>query len=700
MNVEQLRESGWIIRECIVGSHLYRTNKEGSDVDVKGVYIQPTEQILGGRYIPQISDDKNDCTYYEVGRFIELLENGNPNTLDILGSDLVNISSPIYEEFFSDVTPFLTTKLKHTFLGYSYSQIQKAKGMNKKTNWEKSKTVRRDVLDFCYVLMDGEKSLKIKSWLSKNKKLQTDFVLAKVNNFPDMYTMYRAVNGNGGIVGENSNDVRVREVSKYRIPVTYMRFDKNAYSTHCKDYREYQEWLKKRNPLRYEDNAKADNKFDCYLDSSTEYLTEFGWKKYDDIQNDEMLITIDNEGNKILSPIIDRVKKEYSGDIYTYQNAYTRFSVTPNHNLFLSKSPRKPSQKFKVILNTDDLKFITVEDFFKNTKASTYTLFNSCKNNDNELSVDDCYLKLMGLFLSDGSLEFNNNKPSCVRIYQSEGGKITKTIGSISYKFKEYSYKRDGKKKEYIYVFDKNLAERLYKDCGHGSRNKSLPFWANELSTRQLKLLVEYMFYGDGYNHSKGHKVYYTVSKKLANSLQSACLCAGITTKIMGPYKQETSFGVIDEMYQVYFPIKEFYLNFLNKKKSTLKSYSGWSVQKVSDEYISCFTTSSGIVITRNLNKVAIQGNTKNMSHCVRLLNTAKDLAEGKGLILNRPEKQFLIDIRNGLVPYEEIINLATRLEQEVSKAFDNSGLPRSVDKDFIYDTLVSIRLRGLIPVG
>ena len=699
MNIEQLRKSGWIIYETIVGSHLYGTNKEGSDVDIRGIYIQPTEQILANGYIEQISDSTNDTTFYEIGRFLNLACNANPNILELLHREdkYIIYKNPVWDEYVSNYDIFLTKELQKTFLGYAYSQIQKAKGLNKKVNWDKSKMVRKTPLDFCYVLIDRELSVPFNKWCEVTHITQNYIGLASVNNFPDVYSMYNIGSEHGGIIGEDSNDVQFRSISKDAKYLRYMRFDRNAYSTHCKDYREYTEWLEKRNPLRYADNAKVDNEYDCHLDSCTEYLTEFGWKYYDDIKDDDVLITIDSKGNKILSPIIDRVKKKYTGDIYTYENAYTKFSVTSNHNLYLSSSSRKPNENYKVNLNTDSLKFITVDDFFKNNKLSHYTFFNSCLTNNTEFNVEDDYLKLMGLFLSDGSLEFNNkNIPVSAKIYQSEGGKITKIINNINYSYNEYSYQRENKKKEYVYTFNRALAGRLHNDCGHGSQNKTLPFWVNSLSTRQLKLLVEYMFYGDGHNNVKGHRVYYTISKKLADSLQAACLCAGITVKIMGPYKQETKYGIINTMYHVYFPEKEFNLNWLNKKKSHGKIKSGWNIKQVNNEYISCFTTESGLLITRNTNKVSIQGNTKNLSHCVRLLLTAKDIASGKGLILRRPEKEYLLAIRNGEISYEEILATSTKLMEEVKELFDKTTLPKEVNRKEINNLLLTIRLQNL----
>lgn len=274
MTVEQLKKSGWIIHECIVGSHLYGTNKEGSDIDIKGVFVLPTDMVLSGQYIEQISDDKQDTTYYEIGRFIKLAADANPNILDVLGSDKVTFTTDKWKEYFPDITPYLTTKLRHTFLGYAHSQIVKAKGMNKKTNWEKSRLVRKTPLDFCYVLLENEESSKFEDVMlfghfkyynneaTDNVILTENTIgLASVNNFPDVYSMYCLQHG-GGIISENSNDVQLRNIPKGAKHLGYMRFDRNAYSTHCKDFREYEQWLEKRNPLRYQDNAKADNQYD------------------------------------------------------------------------------------------------------------------------------------------------------------------------------------------------------------------------------------------------------------------------------------------------------------------------------------------------------------------------------------------------------------------------------------------------------
>ncbi len=102
-------------------------------IRISGVYYLPKEDFFGLNYIPQISNETNDITYYEIGRFVELLQKNNPNILEILASPehcilhkdpVMNLLKPEY---------FLSKLCKDTFAGYAVSQIKKAKGLNKRS---------------------------------------------------------------------------------------------------------------------------------------------------------------------------------------------------------------------------------------------------------------------------------------------------------------------------------------------------------------------------------------------------------------------------------------------------------------------------------------------------------------------------------------------------------------------------------------
>jgi hypothetical protein len=82
----------------------------------------------------------------------------------------------------------------------------------------------------------------------------------------------------------------------------------------------------------------------------------------------------------------------------------------------------------------------------------------------------------------------------------------------------------------------------------------------------------------------------------------------------------------------------------------------------------------------------------KNMMHCRRLLEMAREIGEGKGVIVRRPNAADLIAIRKGEVDLESLIDHAESELKEIDEIFKNSNLPDSVDPALIHNLLISIR--------
>ena len=68
-NIDNIKEKGLLAYEYVRGSSLYDTTlPDGkSDIDLGGIYLAPKEVLFGlsENYQSQISDEKNDITYYE-----------------------------------------------------------------------------------------------------------------------------------------------------------------------------------------------------------------------------------------------------------------------------------------------------------------------------------------------------------------------------------------------------------------------------------------------------------------------------------------------------------------------------------------------------------------------------------------------------------------------------------------------------------
>lgn len=251
------------ILKAIVGSQAYGTATPESDIDHKGIYVQPIQEIVSyNRYKQQYEVGKDEC-YYEVARFLHLLGTANPTMIELLyiPEDCIVALTPEFRLIQRYRKMFLTKACRNSFGGYVVTQIQKAKGLQKKVNWEANKTERKTILDFCYIpTLNGSRPLK--DWLRYQKGIFTDqknYGAAKVPNCRDLYTIYPKVKSDLEYYGltndeETSNELRLASIpSEETIRGVNMSFNKDGYILHCKDYLSYQTWLQNRNTQRYVD---------------------------------------------------------------------------------------------------------------------------------------------------------------------------------------------------------------------------------------------------------------------------------------------------------------------------------------------------------------------------------------------------------------------------------------------------------------
>lgn len=310
LTIEELREKGWIAYEYIRGSHAYGTAIETSDKDIGGVYICPKEMLEGLRsgYIEQVADEKNDTVFYELGRWVELLFKSNPTALESLfipEDCIIGEIHPAVKYIIDHRDMFITKDSLNPILGYAHSQILKHKGLHKKINIPED-FKRQNILDFCYTFKN-QGSQPIKDFLKENNLDQKYIGLVNIPNMKDVYGVYydwaayykfenghiswdskwetnfnidypsvmdRIENkkffGYGGIVHpdeiEKSNDVRLSSIPKGEKPICFMTYNKDAYTCHCRDYKEWEDWKKHRNPVRYENNKghQFDSKNMCH----------------------------------------------------------------------------------------------------------------------------------------------------------------------------------------------------------------------------------------------------------------------------------------------------------------------------------------------------------------------------------------------------------------------------------------------------
>lgn len=266
MNLQEVKQSDLLLLECISGSRAYGLHTPQSDTDLKGVFVLPKQKFYGLEYTEQTNNETNDEVYYELKRFVDLLVKNNPNILELLNTpaDCIRKRHPLMDLLKPEL--FLSKLCRQTFAGYAQSQIKKAKGLNKKIVNPVDKE-RKSIVDFCYVIHQ-QGSIALSVWLEKKGFVQEDCGLVNIAHMRDIYALFHNNQLSEGYLkgvssGIDSNDVSLSSVEKGIEPLAIMSFNKDGYSKYCRDYREYWDWVEKRNDLRYENTIDHGKNYDA-----------------------------------------------------------------------------------------------------------------------------------------------------------------------------------------------------------------------------------------------------------------------------------------------------------------------------------------------------------------------------------------------------------------------------------------------------
>jgi uncharacterized protein len=112
------------------GSHAYGLNTETSDIDVRGICVPPRQYFHGftHRFEQMVQHEPVDLTVFGLVKFCALAAECNPNIIEILWtdeSDWLEICRPVGEWLIEARDVFLSQKAKHTFSGYAIAQLKR-----------------------------------------------------------------------------------------------------------------------------------------------------------------------------------------------------------------------------------------------------------------------------------------------------------------------------------------------------------------------------------------------------------------------------------------------------------------------------------------------------------------------------------------------------------------------------------------------
>jgi len=279
-----------------------------------------------------------------------------------------------------------------------------------------------------------------------------------------------------------------------------------------------------------ENMVKPPHDADNCFDDKTEVLTDNGWKFFKDLKREEKVLTLNsNTLTAEWQKPIRYVNNTYRGKMYSWHNKRIDLLVTPNH-LFFIKS-RYGKWKFKTLadMNESDDKVPMGMDW---------------KGIDNiDIGEDSC--AFLGIYLADGCVAGNMGGTSAVKngnydiiiskCFGIKGGEKGNVRIKCQKLLSNLGFHATSTPTGFI-IRNKELWKKLLP---LGNRyTKFIPKEYKELPPYKLKILIHWMLLGDGCIR-KGHNVYYTTSKKLADDLQEIAIKAGFSASIR--FKRNTS---------------------------------------------------------------------------------------------------------------------------------------------------------------
>lgn len=201
------------IYQTVTGSKLYGTDTPESDTDTKGICIIDKRYYVGflGNF-NQWQDSEEDTEIYDIRKAFNLIANANPNMFDLVFAprEYWVKSSPYWETIYNHRYEFLSKKAKFTYSGYAIAQLRRIETHRK------------------WLLNPPDHQPTREEFGFKECPVSKDLIRATLS-IPS------------GILADNVKDGIIKE---------------QKYQEALKNWQNYQEWKKNRNPKRAELEAR------------------------------------------------------------------------------------------------------------------------------------------------------------------------------------------------------------------------------------------------------------------------------------------------------------------------------------------------------------------------------------------------------------------------------------------------------------
>ncbi len=256
------------IFKTLAGSRSYGTSTPTSDTDYRGIAIPPMEYIVGLRGFNQyVRNEPDDVTIFALRKFVDLALKCNPNVIEQLFVDERHIvkTTKWGEELREKRKLFLSTRALYTFTGYAMSQLKRIKrhkgwlmsppkGMPSRQDYglPEHTLIPKDQLGAAMTLMQRHLHEHVPSLAAADNFGREQFW----EGLATVLSLYAGTRGISFAETEDWPDVQEevllavgRDLGFSADFLTLLAKEK-SYSTSKREWKQYSDWVKNRNPAR------------------------------------------------------------------------------------------------------------------------------------------------------------------------------------------------------------------------------------------------------------------------------------------------------------------------------------------------------------------------------------------------------------------------------------------------------------------
>lgn len=320
------------------------------------------------------------------------------------------------------------------------------------------------------------------------------------------------------------------------------------------------------------------------VSEDTEILTDSGWKHYDELDNNDLVYSMNNETFFAeLTPVLDKVVYDYSGKMVSIKNKHTDQLLHPEHRVYY---------RYKV---TDGYLINTAQHIADGHMQIKLPV---AAYNESEAQLNKTHARLVGWIISEGHFKGSKgDHGSGILIYQKNKGKtdeIRSLLDGLRYGYSE-RLRDDGLT---VFYIKKESADKIRSFVDN---KKRLPEWIYTVSDETFFEILDAFMLGDGHwSPNKQSGAMYSAEKELLEDWNTACHLhgwRGILSYKKGGFK--TGGWCLS--------ISKYDTTELNTKQKISKvDYDG---------LIWCVTTGNGNFFARRNGKIFITGNCMGHDH-------------------------------------------------------------------------------------